>query len=121
MADRLTDRTEKVSGFDTNDIGHVVDTNDTSQNAAGSSFWFRWINMFGELGARRILGCLVLKANPSTNNNNIQSNDWVFWMEGGSENRLIIGIATDTIASVPADLDDPAKFDKYFEGSKLLP
>ncbi|MEM6814892.1 MAG: hypothetical protein AAF600_10910 [Bacteroidota bacterium] len=114
---RLTDLTEKTSGVSVNDILHLIDTDDTSQNAAGSSFKINLLNLFKNVSVVSILGALVYK--PTSTGTGIENTDWVIYM---NSTRLTIGLATDNMTSLPADLDDSTKFSKFYDqDGPLLP
>lgn len=54
MAEKLTDRTAKTSSFANDDVIHIVDVSDTSQDPAGSSFKSTIGNIYGSYLAAKI-------------------------------------------------------------------
>lgn len=119
MPDRLTDKDEILSGISLDDIVHLVDVDNTTQNPAGSSFRVKLRNLLKGKTLTFILGCLVYKRT-GTDDTIIQDADWVFYMNSVT-NRLVIGIGAADVTTIPDDLDDAAKFIKFYEGNSLTP
>jgi hypothetical protein len=115
MADRLTDKTEKSGSFANDDLIHVVDVSDTSDNAAGSSFKVELLNLFASFTWVKVGSAFVLKDDP-TAPALIQDGDAVIYM---TDSRLVIGKALDNIVTI-GDYDDSAKFAKFFDGSPII-
>lgn len=114
---KLTTKTEKTGAFADDDLLHVVDVSDTTDDASGSSFKVELLNLFaGFTWIKNGTDYMVSKRNATPNNATIQDDDWVIYM---TDTRLVIGRAKATI-SVLADLDDNTKFAKYVDGSPLL-
>lgn len=118
--ERLTDQIELTDKPSNNDVIHIVDVSNLTDNAAGSSRKIQVQNLLKGRAFQNILGCLVFKVNSSPTLTTIQATDWVIYMSSQT-NRLVIGLATGTVSSVPADLDDSTKFLKFYDGSSLLP
>lgn len=117
MADRLTDKTEKTGSFAEDDLIHVVDISDTSDNASGSSFKVKLLNLFASFTWIPLGNFyMVHKRNPSPNNGVIQDGDWFIYM---NQSRLVVGIAKDTM-TVVGDLDDNTKCSKYIDASPII-
>lgn len=117
MAERLTDKTAKTSGFSLLDLIHVVDVSDNSANAEGTSFKAALGDIFKELAVMRILDCMVLKTTNAPDTSKIQDDDVVLYV---SDTRLIAGRAKADVLAVPADLDDDTKFIKFLDNTPLL-
>jgi len=60
MAEKLTDRTAKTSSFANDDVIHVVDVSDTSQDPAGSSFKSSLGNIYGSYLAPKITSSQII-------------------------------------------------------------
>lgn len=116
--ERLTDQTEITSKLADNDWVYVVDRSDTTDDADGSGFKMQIQNYLKGRTFQYILGCLVYKVNTSPTVTTIQDTDIVIYF---GTNRLVIGKAIDAISSVPTDIDDANKFERYIDTSKLLP
>jgi hypothetical protein len=116
MANKLTDITEKTGAFADDDLLHIVDVSDDTDDPAGSSFKVELLNLFASFTWIKIGSSIVLKLNPSPNNAVIQDGDLVIYM---TDTRLVIGKALASL-TVLGDYDDPAKFAKFIDGSPLL-
>lgn len=112
---KLTDITEKSSGFSLSDLFHLVDVDNTAQDPAGSSFKVAIGNVLKEWTWIKIGTAVVLKGT-GTSTTAIQDGDWVIYM---TDTRLVIGKALATV-TVIGDYDDPAKFAKFIDNSPLL-
>jgi len=66
MAEKLTDRTAKTSSFANDDVIHVVDVSDTSQDPAGSSFKSTIGNIYGSYLAPKITSSQIVTDAPDT-------------------------------------------------------
>lgn len=116
MPDRLTDQTELTTKPANGDLVHLVDVSDISDNAAGSSRRMQIQNLLKGRAFQYILGCMVYKTNASPTVTTIQATDFVvFASPKSAQNRLVIGIATDAMTTIPNDLDDDTKFDKFID------
>jgi hypothetical protein len=60
MAEKLTDRTAKTSSFANDDVVHIVDVSDTSQDPAGSSFKSTIGNIYGSYLAPKITSSQIV-------------------------------------------------------------
>jgi hypothetical protein len=60
MAEKLTDRTAKTSSFANDDVIHVVDVSDTSQDPAGSSFKSALGDIYGSYLAPKITSAQIV-------------------------------------------------------------
>jgi hypothetical protein len=60
MAEKLTDRTAKTSSFANDDVVHVVDVSDTSQDPAGSSFKSALGDIYGSYLAPKITSAQIV-------------------------------------------------------------
>jgi hypothetical protein len=117
---KLTDQTAKTTKAALNDLIHVVDVSDTSDDPAGSSFKQTILNALKGATLVPILGALVWKAGSGESTAQFEDGDWVIYMSGTtSSDRLVIGIATGTITNISGI--DSADFTKFFESNPLLP
>jgi hypothetical protein len=66
MAEKLTDRTAKTSSFANDDVIHVVDVSDTSQDPAGSSFKSALGDIYGSYLAPKITSSQIVTDAPDT-------------------------------------------------------
>lgn len=66
MAEKLTDRTAKTSSFANDDVIHLVDVSDTSQDPAGSSFKSTIGNIYGSYLAPKITSSQIVTDAPDT-------------------------------------------------------
>jgi hypothetical protein len=60
MAEKLTDRTAKTSSFANDDVVHIVDVSDTSQDPAGSSFKSALGDIYGSYLAPKITSSQIV-------------------------------------------------------------
>lgn len=116
MADRLTDKTEKSTNFSNDDLIHLVDVSDTSDNPAGSSFKVELLNLLAAFTWIKVGTAIVLKLNPLPNNSVIQDGDLVIYM---TDARLVVGKALASVTTI-ADYDNSARFAKFIDASPLL-
>lgn len=118
MADRLTDKTEKTGSFAEDDLIHVVDISDTSDNASGSSFKAEIFNVLASYAMVRVSDNLILlKSSTGTNNKVVQAGDFVIYI---TTSRMIVGRAITSSMTV-GEFDDPAKFAKFIDASPIIP
>ena len=117
--ERLTDQSAYTGKPSDGDVLHMVRTSDLTDNPAGSSKQVAVSDMLKGRSFKLILGCLVYSFVADPSKTSIVATDWVIWMDVASE-RLIIGVASATLATIPADLDNVAKFDKFIETSGIL-
>jgi len=122
MAERLTDQTEYTGFPAVDDLLHMVDKDDTTGNAEGTSKKIKIQNLLKGRTFQLILGCLVYKYTTSSPTiGTIQTGDIVIWAsDSTNSNRMVIGITKAIISSIPADFDDKAKFDKFIDTPSLL-
>ena len=131
MGIKLTDAAipELIVPASGGDLIMLVDVDDVTSGAEGSTVKQQAANFLrGKVFGKNS----TLQATPATalifNMGNIPNhpgsqglaNDWVIFMDAIAD-RMIIGIATSTVAVFPGDLDDPTKFVKFYDGTKLLP
>nr|WP_299488582.1 hypothetical protein [uncultured Allomuricauda sp.] len=116
---KVTDISELINGISLDDLIHLIDVSDTTDDAAGSSFKVKLRNLLKGKTLTFILGCLVYKRT-GTDDTIIQDADWVFYMNSVT-NRLVIGIGAADVTTIPDDLDDSAKFIKFYDGNSLTP
>lgn len=128
MAERLTDRTELTTPAVGTDLIYVVDVSDTTDNATGTSkkqtvATFLAGKTFGKnvINPGTPATTLIFNMSNSANHPVTQAltGDFVVFIDN-TANRMLIGLALDGLTSFPADLDNDAKFAKYYEGSRLL-
>ena len=121
MAERLTDQTELTTKPADGDLVHIVDVSNTTDNAAGSSRKMQIQNVLKGRTFQSILGCMVYKVSASPSVTTIAATDFVIYASPkASGNRMIVGIAKAAIATIPADLEDRAKFDTFIDTTSLI-
>lgn len=129
MAERLTDRTALSSPPAGDDLIHLVDVSDSTDNAAGTSKKqevgdFLRGRTYGKNTTVTATAATTLIFNMSNTLNHpvtqALQDDWAVYMNE-VEDRLVIGVAKQTCSSFPSDLDDTAKFLKFYDGNSLLP
>jgi hypothetical protein len=128
MAERLTDRPSLNLPAAGNDLIHIVDVSDTTDNAAGSSVK-QTVGLFlaGKTFGKNVqlpntkANALIFNMSNTANHptNQALENDFVVFIDAVLD-LMIIGVAIDNCSTVPADLEDGAKFVKFYEGNKLL-
>ncbi len=120
MADeRLTDQTAKVSTPARDDVMHVVDVSNTTDNAAGSSRQMEIDTILGG-GLSLIQGCIVLaRASTGQSMTALVAGDLVIYKSTGS-NELIIASILATVTTIPDDLRDPTKAANWLDTSAAL-
>lgn len=105
MAERLTDRTEKSTGFAFDDLLHLVDVSDTTDNAAGTSYKVAIGKLLTVLGVGvRITGFenyTVYKASGNTDLTTLQVGDRVEGVGSYFSGDYIIA----TVATIPVIAD----------------
>lgn len=129
MAERLTDRSELVAPPDGNDVVMIVDVDDTTDSPEGTSKFQKVqhflrgrtfgknTNVSGTAANTLIFNMSNTVQHPT---NQGLAGDFIFFMDE-IDTRIIIGVAIATCATFPVDLDNTAKFIKFYEGTKLLP
>lgn len=116
---RLTDQTAKTSKPAGDDVVHVVDISNTTDNPAGSSFKMTIDNLLKGRSFKYIQGCLVYSFASDPSTTAISANDWVIYMNIANT-RIVIGISKGALTTIPNDFDDDAKFAKFYDGNMLL-
>lgn len=105
MAERLTDQTEKTSGLSFDDVLHIVDVSDTTDNAAGSSYKIKVGNFLRLLGVGVTItgfeNYTVKKASGNTDLTTLEVGDLVEGTGAYFSGDYIVA----TVASVPVSGD----------------
>lgn len=129
MAERLTDQPVLSASANGGDKIYIVDTSDTTDHPLGSSKQIVVANLlkgfvFGKNVFNPATPATTIWFNTSNSLNHpglgqCLAHDFVVHMDVVAD-RMIIGVAITNLNTFPADLDDPLKFAKFYEGSKLL-
>lgn len=121
MAKKLTELTEISVAPSGLDWLYLVDVSDLTDGADGTSKKISVANFLKGKVPENRLGAIVFNVSQTENPlpNQIYTGDWLIYMSQAN-NRILIGIAKALLTALPADLDDGAKFDKFYEGTKLL-
>lgn len=105
MAERLTDRTEKTAAVSFDDVIHIVDVSDTTDNAAGTSYKIKVGTLLNLLGVGvRITGFenyTVYKSSGNTNLTTLEVGDRIEGVGSYFSGDYIIA----TVATIPV-IDD---------------
>ena len=119
MAERLTDKTAKTAKPVDDDLVHVIDVSDVSQNAAGSSFKMKVDDFLKGRAFIMVQNCHTLKGVGNESRTVLEVNDFVIYQNVGN-NILILATILATITTVPTDLRDSAKAANWLDASAAL-
>lgn len=121
MAERVTDQTAKTTAPADDDVLHVVDISDTTDNAAGSSFKMGVANFLKGKGLLVIQGCYTIKDLAAGNESTtiLEAGDLVLY-ESVSNDDFIIATIKAAITVVPDDLRDSSKAALWLETTAAL-
>ena len=120
MAERLTDQTLFAGLLAADDYVYIVDTSDTTDNAAGSSRKMKIEEFLAGHRFQKINGCLVYKSSPQNSATAIENQDWLIYIDGTGSGRLVIGFVLPGFTTVPTDFDDPTRFMKFVDNQAAI-
>ena len=117
MAERLTDLTALTAVNASDDLIHIVDVSDTTQNAAGSSKKQRVDDFFKGKTFKSLLGCLVWQVSLTPSKTQIQDGDFIIY---ATDDVLKVGVALDTITNPATEMNDNTKCSLFIDQTPLL-
>jgi hypothetical protein len=117
MAEKLTDRSELGGGTQGTDQVHVV--------RSAVSYRRQVSNLFntGYVPGRVATGnaeMIVFKKDPETTPTAVLAADDILIYIDTTADRMIVGIAVAAVSTYPTDLEDNAKFLRFYDGASLL-
>lgn len=119
MAERLTDKTARTTKPASDDLVHMVDVSNTTQNPAGSSFKMEIKNFLKGRAFIPVQGCYTLKESSNESTSSLEAGDLVIY-EDVTSDVFIVATIKAAITIVPDDLRDSTKAARWIDNSAML-